>query len=222
MGPVGHHLGFFASGLALTMSWSRGAPGPGVKPHPPSPRHASAPSFPAHAVREIAALHAGTTPAAWLRAHPGDRLERFELRLAEDDRRWCARTPAPGRSMPMLPRTERPHRRPGARPSDTAGKGLRSTPAPSTPAPHGSKAGACSRASGPRRLISSACTTERPGQREPSSLDARPRAARAPRRRVWRLRLVAQGRTNASTRTMVQWVVDAWRIRLASWYAGSL
>jgi hypothetical protein len=44
-------------------------------------------------VREFATLHPGTTPAAWLRAHPGDSLVRFERRLVvENDQRWCARS----------------------------------------------------------------------------------------------------------------------------------
>jgi hypothetical protein len=53
----------------------------------------AAPSVPARVVRELATLHAGTTAAAWLRAHPSDSLERFERRLvvANDDR-WCARS----------------------------------------------------------------------------------------------------------------------------------
>jgi hypothetical protein len=43
-------------------------------------------------VRELTALNAGVTPAAWMRAHPADSLVIFEralMRLGDD--RWCAR-----------------------------------------------------------------------------------------------------------------------------------
>ena len=92
MGPV-RRLGLVASGLALTLSGPRGVQNPASTPQPPSPTPAMAPRFPAHVVRELAALHAGTTPAAWVRAHPGDSLARFERRLVvENDAGWCART----------------------------------------------------------------------------------------------------------------------------------
>jgi hypothetical protein len=93
MGPVRRPLGLLASGLSLTISWPRGAQQPAFTPRALSPTPSPAPSFPAQVVRELAALHAGTTPAAWVRTHPADSLARFELRLAiENDHRWCART----------------------------------------------------------------------------------------------------------------------------------
>jgi hypothetical protein len=99
MGPFRRHLGLLASGLFLSIPW----PGGGVPQRASTPPRRSvagfmAPRFPAHVVRELAALHAGTTPAAWVRAHPADSLARFELRLVvENDHRWCARTA--GRSI---------------------------------------------------------------------------------------------------------------------------
>jgi hypothetical protein len=47
--------------------------------------------FSAIAVRELAALRPGITPAEWLRAHPLDSLALFDRRLnRENDDRWCA------------------------------------------------------------------------------------------------------------------------------------
>ncbi len=48
--------------------------------------------FPTYVARELGELHTGTTPAAWMQAHPNDTLAIFEHRLAaEGDERWCAR-----------------------------------------------------------------------------------------------------------------------------------
>jgi hypothetical protein len=94
MGPFGRHLGLLASGLSLTLAWPSGVvPQRVMTLRPHSPAGVIAPSFPAHIVPELAALHAGTTPAAWLRAHPADSVARFEVHLVvENDHGWCART----------------------------------------------------------------------------------------------------------------------------------
>jgi len=53
---------------------------------------AGASDFPTYVARELGELHAETTPAAWMQAHPNDSLAIFERRLAtESDERWCAR-----------------------------------------------------------------------------------------------------------------------------------
>lgn len=52
----------------------------------------AAPDFPSHAVRQLALLRAGTTPAAWLRTHPTDSFTVFERRHERENHdRWCAR-----------------------------------------------------------------------------------------------------------------------------------
>lgn len=93
MRPSGRHIGLLAAAVLLTANWPSRRVSPGATT---LGRRRSvglgAPSFPAYVVGELGVLHGGTTPAAWLRAHPTDSLVPFDHELVlEDDDRWCAR-----------------------------------------------------------------------------------------------------------------------------------
>lgn len=92
MNPLCYHLALLACGLSLTTDRPSGTSEQRAIALPAtSSTDTSTRTFPTVVVEELAALHAGTTPAAWRRAHPADSLVHFDRRLVlENDDRWCA------------------------------------------------------------------------------------------------------------------------------------
>ena len=92
MNPLRCHLALLACGLSLTTNGAnRDIAQRATALLARSSSDTGARTFPVAVVQELAALRASTTPAAWRRAHPTDRLVRFERRLVlENDDRWCA------------------------------------------------------------------------------------------------------------------------------------